>query len=214
MNLATTVTPETLSTHALRAALASILLALLCSVAGCGGSGSSGFDILPSEARAIAQAIDGGECVEFEVQTICASGVEPVTGDFQGASVTIEAPPHPLVCDDHPPDSMEECTASLEFTTEGFRSPNSLLAAVSENERGPWKLVPLAISEDPTVPRTVTIMVPPADPDATTPRPVLAAVLVYAGLPPEFVPEAAPRLADFGVDLVYVSERLEIVVPR
>jgi hypothetical protein len=34
------------------------------------------------------------------------------------------------------------------------------------------------------------------------------------GIPPDDLPRSAHELADFGVDLVYVSERLEIVVPR
>jgi hypothetical protein len=189
----------------------SVLIAIVCGMAGCGGSGSSGFDITPSEAQTIAQAIDGGVCVDFEQQTYCASGVEPQTGLFVGASVIIEEPADPLVCDGEA--APADCTASLDFTTEGFMRVNSLLAAVSETERGPWTLVPLTAGDNLLGPHTVSIMVPgPAD--DMNPAPFIAAVLVYAGTPPETVPETAARLADFGTDLIYVSSRLEIVVPR
>jgi len=33
-------------------------------------------------------------------------------------------------------------------------------------------------------------------------------------VPPESVPESAETLAEFGTDLVYVSNRLTIIVPR
>lgn len=200
----------------MRAGRTALLLLILLSgtIVGCGGSGSSGFDVLPSEARAVAEAIDEGVCVDFEAQTFCASGV-PAQAVFEGASVIIEDPPEPLICDGSA--TPETCTAALDFTTEGFRHVNSLLAAVSyHNELGPWTLVPLEATEDVLGPRVVTIQVPgdPENPDTTDPSPFIAAVLVYAGVPPETLPTTAERLADFGVDLVYVSRRLEIVVPR
>src|SRR5689334_21293626 len=110
---------------------AGMLIAALWSIAGCGGSGSSGFDVSPlTEEQAVARAIDRGECVPFQEQTFCASGVEPEAGTFQGASVTIEhEPDDPLVCDGR--SISKECTASLQFTTAGFNTPNSLLAAVA-----------------------------------------------------------------------------------
>ena len=190
------------------------LIAALCSLAGCGGSGSSGFDVSPlaSEDQAIARSIDQQQCVEFHLQTFCASGVQPDAGKFEGASVTIQQQPdNPLVCDGRA--TAKECTASLQFTTEGFNIPNSLLAAVAETEHGPWHLVPLTVSDDVTGPRVVSIDVP-GDANAATPVPVIAAVLVYVGTAPETVPQTADHIADFGVDLVYVSPRLEIVVPR
>ncbi len=193
---------------------ASILIAALWSLAGCGGSGSSGFDVSPlvSEDQAIARAVDQQRCVAFQLQTFCASGVEPEAGQFQGASVTIQQQPDdPLVCDGR--EVSKECTASLQFTTEGFNIPNSLLAAVAESEHGPWKLAPLTVTEDVTGPRVVSITVP-GDADAPSPTPVIAAVLVYVGTAPETVPQTAEQLAGFGVDLVYVSPRLEIIVPR
>jgi hypothetical protein len=194
-------------------AAASALLALLWSIAGCGGSGSSGFDVSPlTESQAISRAINNGECVPHEQQTICASGVEAQTEDFHGASVVIETPKDPLVCNG--PTPALKCTASLAFTTEGFSIPNSLLAAVSENEGGPWALVPVTVSEEVTGPRRVTITVP-ATPASNTPKPVIAAILVYVGAAPETVPQTAEHLADFGgVDLIYVSSRVDIVVPE
>jgi hypothetical protein len=108
----------------------------------------------------------------------------------------------------------EKCTASLAFTTEGFTAPTSVLAAVSESEAGPWQLA--AVTVDDRVdgsPRTVSIAVPGRT-DTTTPTPLIAAVLVYEGVPPADLPVVSPRLADLGVDLVFVSPRLEIVVPR
>lgn len=190
-----------------------MLLAALWGIAGCGGSGSSGFDVSPlTEEQAVARAIDRGECVPFQDQIFCASGVQPDAGTFQGASVTIQhAPDDPLVCDGR--NLSKECTASLQFTTAGFNTPNSLLAAVAESERGPWRLTQLTVSEDVTGPRVVSIAVPGAS-DAPSPTPVIAAVLIYVGNAPETVPQTAVHLADFGVDLVYVSPRLQIVVPR
>jgi hypothetical protein len=139
--------------------------------------------------------------------------VETPDEDFEGASVIIDDPATPLVCDGRT-DPSQDCTAELEFRTEGFMTPNSLLAAVAENERGPWTIVPLTVTEeDLTGPRTVTISVPATSDDASR-KPVIAAVLVYVGIPPDDLPRSAHELADFGVDLVYVSERLEIVVPR
>jgi hypothetical protein len=195
-----------------RLAVGAVLIAALCTAAGCaGGSGSSGFDVSPlTESQAISEAIDGQECVAFEERTYCASGVEADTGTFQGAAVIIDTPPDPLVCDGAA--TPEECTASLAFHTEGFIIQNSLLAAVSDSERGPWRLAPLTVAEDVTGPRKVTITVP-GEPGAESPTPVIAAVLVYA-VPPEDVPQTSARLADFGADAFYVSPRLEIVVPR
>ena len=193
---------------------AGLLAAVLWGIAGCGGSGSSGFDVSPlvSEDQAVARAIDQEQCVSFEAQTFCASGIEPDAGTFEGASVTIEQEPQdPLVCDGRNP--SKECTASLQFVTEGFEVPNSLLAAVATTEKGPWTLVPLTVSEDVTGPREVSISVPGSS-DASAPTQVIAAVLVYVGNAPETVPQTADHLADFGVELVYVSPRLEIVVPR
>ena len=195
-------------------AAAAVLLGVLWGVAGCGGSGSSGFDVSPlSESQAIARAIDSDECVVRDTQTYCASGVETPDDDFEGASVIIEEPAAPLVCDGRT-DPTEECVADLEFTTEGFVTPNSLLAAVAESERGPWTIVPLTVTEeDLTGPRTVTISVPATSED-TARKPLIAAVLVYAGVAPDDMPRTAHELADFDADVVYVSERLEIVVPR
>ena len=42
---------------------------------------------------------------------------------------------------------------------------------------------------------------------------LIAAVLVY-DTPPDIVPRSGPRLGFFGTDLVHVSSRLEVVVPR
>jgi len=199
--------------RAIRAKLATatLLIAACWGIAGCGGSGSSGFDAVSSVSQAIARAIDDDACVGFERQTFCASGIETDTAEFEGASVVIKAPDTPLLCDE--PTLGVACAASLDFTTEGFMSVNSLLAAVSESEEGPWTLVPLEATDEALGPRRVTILVP-GQLDATTPSPFIAAVLVYAGVPPEMIPETAPRLADFGVELVYVSRRLELVLPR
>src|SRR4051794_38844759 len=174
-------------------ALLSIAVALVCAASGCGGSGSSGFDVSPlSESQAIATAIDGPQCVRHTGQQFCASGVE-ASGDFEGAAVTIQAPNQPLVCDGAV--RGEQCTASLDFTTEGFVMPNGLLAAVSESENGPWTLVPLTVSGEVTGPRTVTISVPGAS-DSATRKPLIAAVLVYSGTPPADVPQTSAHLAD------------------
>jgi hypothetical protein len=62
-------------------------------------------------------------------------------------------------------------------------------------------------------PRTVEIAVPGRT-DETEPTPVIAAVLVYRGEAPADLPVSSPRLADFAVDLIYLSQRLEVVVPR
>lgn len=193
-------------------AAASLLLAALWSIAGCGGSGSSGFDVIPAnqEAAAISQAIDEQRCVDFEQRTFCASGVVAEAGHFAGALVNIESPEGPLVCDPHV--SGTACTASLNVTAEGFTIVNSTVAAVSESERGPWRLVPLSVSEDIDGSDTVLITV---QPNGGGTKPLIAAVLVYRGVvAPDDIPPMADRLADFGVDLVYVSSRLEIVVPR
>jgi hypothetical protein len=193
-------------------AAAGALIALALGLAGCGGSGSSGFDaIAASEASVIAQAIDESVCIDFEEQKFCASGVEPQSGLFVGASVIIEEPAAPLVCDGNTP-QPDDCTAPLEFTTEGFTTVNSLLAAVARDERGPWELVPLNATDE-VMSHRVTIEVP-AETHDTDPRPFIAAVLVYAGTPPEDLPKVADSLRTFEVDLVYVSSRLEIVVPR
>jgi hypothetical protein len=191
---------------------ASILAAMVVGLAGCGGSGSSGFDAVASEAHAIQHVIDAGDCTVFEGQTICASGVE-APGPFAGALVKIQPPSdEPLVCEDSSID--EKCTAPLAFTTEGFTEPSSLLAAVSESENGPWRLAPVTVEEHVDGgPRTVSIAVP-APPNSTKPTPLIAAVLVYDGTPPENLPEKSDTLAGYGVDLIYVSQRLEIVVPR
>jgi hypothetical protein len=192
---------------------ASLLAALLLGLAGCGGSGSSGFDAVASEAHAIQHVIDAGDCTDFDAQTFCASGAT-ATGPFKGALVKIEPQEEPLVCEGLP--IAEKCTAPLAFTTEGFDQPTSLLAAVSETESGPWTLVPLEVSEHVdgiNGERTVSIQVPGRT-DASEPTPLIAAVLVYDGTPPDDLPPMATHLADFAVDLVYVSQRLEIVVPR
>ena len=191
--------------------IAASLLAALLGLAGCGGSGSSGFDVVPSEARAIGHVIDAGDCTDFEGQTFCASGVE-ATGPFEGALVKIQPKQEPLVCEGVA--ISEKCTAPLAFTTEGFNEPTSLLAAVSESEAGPWQLAAVTVTEHVAgSPLTVSIAVPGRT-DVSAPTPLIAAVLVYGGAPPENLPPISPRLADFGVDLVYVSQRLEIVVPR
>ena len=191
---------------------ASLFFALAAAVAGCGGSGSSGFDAVASEATAIQHVIDSGDCTTLDGQTYCASGVE-APGMFEGALVKIAAPEdRPLVCEGLP--IAEKCTASLAFTTEGFDQPTSLLAAVSEGENGPWQLAAVTVQEHVDGgPRTVSIAVP-ARTDSAEPTPLIAAVLVYDGTPPADLPPTSAHLSDFGVDLVYVSQRLEIVVPR
>jgi hypothetical protein len=192
---------------------ASLLAALLLGLAGCGGSGSSGFDAVASEATAIQHVIDAGDCTDFDAQTFCASGAT-ATGPFKGALVKIEPKQEPLVCEGLP--IAEKCTAPLAFTTEGFDEPTSLLAAVSQTEHGPWTIANVEVSEHVDGiggPRTVSIQVPGRT-DETEPTPLIAAVLVYDGTPPEGLPATAQHLSDFGVDLVYVSQRLEIVVPR
>lgn len=191
---------------------ASLLAAIVIGLAGCGGSGSSGFDAVASEATTVQHVIDANDCTDFEGQTFCASGVE-ATGTFEGALVKIQPVQEPLVCEGVP--ISEKCTAPLAFTTEGFSKPTSLLAAVSETEAGPWKLAAVEIEEhaDGVGPQTVSIAVPGRT-DASDPTPLIAAVLVYEGTPPDDLPALAARLSDFGVDLVYVSQRLEIVVPR
>ena len=190
---------------------ASVLAAMVVGLAGCGGSGSSGFDAVASEAHAIQHVIDAGDCTVFEGQTICASGAE-APGPFAGALVKIQPSNEPLVCADTATD--DKCTAPLAFTTEGFNEPSSLLAAVSESENGPWRLAPVTVEEHVDGgPRTVSIAVP-APPNSTEPTPLIAAVLVYNGTPPEDLPETSDTLAGYGVDLIYVSQRLEIVVPR
>ena len=192
---------------------ACLLAAIVAGLTGCGGSGSSGFDAVASEARAVQHVIDAGDCTVFEGQTFCASGAM-ATGPFDGALVKIEPPDHPHVCEGTP--ISEKCTAPLAFTTEGFDQPTSLLAAVAETEAGPWKLAAVEVREHVdgiNGPRVVSIAVPGRT-DASEPTPLIAAVLVYGGTPPDDLPPTAPHLADFGVDLVYVSQRLEIVVPR
>lgn len=190
---------------------ASVLAAMVVCLAGCGGSGSSGFDAVASEAHAIQHVIDAGDCTVFEAQTICASGVE-APGPFAGALVKIQPSDEPLVCEDASTD--EKCTAPLAFTTEGFTEPSSLLAAVSESENGPWRLAAVTVEEHVDGgPRTVSIAVP-APANSTQPTPLIAAVLVYNGTPPDNLPDASDTLSGYGVDLVYVSQRLEIVVPR
>lgn len=201
------MTVDMRATRTRLATAACLLIAVSWSIVGCGGSGSSGFE---GVSQAIARAIDDEECVAFEEQMYCASGVEAETEEFEGASVVIQAPDDPLLCDEAT--AGLACTASLDFTTQGFMVVNSLLAAVSESEKGPWTLVALEATDDVFGPRRVSILVP-GQPDATTPSPFIAAVLVYAGVPPEVLPNTAQRLADFGVELVYVSRRLELVVP-
>ena len=102
----------------------------------------------------------------------------------------------------------------LAFTTEGFDHPTSLLDAVAETENGPWTLANLAV-EDAAAdgPRMVSIDVP-ARTDTTAPKQLIAAVMVFEGEAPTDLPAVSPRLADFGVDLVSVSRRLQVVVPR
>ncbi len=190
--------------------VASLLAAMLCGLAGCGGSGSSGFDAIPSEAGAIDHVITAGDCTELGSQTFCASGAE-ATGIFEGALVKIMPPQEPLVCEGLP--ISEKCTAPLAFTAEGFTAPTSLLAAVAETENGPWQLVPLTVEHVVDGPRTVSIAVP-GQTDETAPTPLIAAVLVYEGEAPKDLPATGAHLADFSVDLVYVSPRLQIVVPR
>jgi hypothetical protein len=184
---------------------------MLLGLAGCGGSGSSGFDVIPSEARAIEHVIDAGDCTDFGGQTFCASGAE-ATGPFEGALVKIQPQQGPLVCEGSL--ISERCTAPLAFTTEGFSAPSSLLASVSESEAGPWQIAEVT-AEEPLdgSPRTVVITVPGRT-DSIAPTPLIAAVLVYQGTLPEDLPPISLHLADFGVDLVYVSQRLEIVIPR
>src|SRR5204862_460022 len=118
----------------------------------------------------------------------------------------IQPPPdQQLVCEGMP--IAEKCTAPLAFTTEGFTEPTSLLAAVAESENGPWQLAPVTITEHVDGgPRTVSIAVP-GQTDETEPTPLIAAVLVYSGPPPEDLPLTSPTLSGFdGVDLVYVSQ--------
>lgn len=193
-----------------RLGTAGMLVALLCGLAGCGGSGSSGFDAVASEALTIQHVIDAGDCRAFESQTFCASGVE-APGPFEGALVSIAPQVEPLVCEGSL--IAEKCTVPLEFTTEGFTEPTSLLAAVAQNENGPWQLAPLTVIEHIGGPRSVAISVPGRT-DETEPTPVIAAVLVYRGEAPADLPASSARLADFDVDLIYLSQRLEVVVPR
>jgi hypothetical protein len=190
---------------------ASLLAAMLVVLAGCGGSGSSGFDVIQSEARAIEHVIDGSDCTDFGGQTFCASGVK-ATGSFEGALVKIQTQQGPLVCEGSL--IAEKCTAPLAFTTEGFTAPISLLAAVSESESGPWKLATVTVEERVAGGPRIVLIAVPGHTNETAPTPLIAAVLVYHGTPPEDLPPISPQLADFGVDLVYVSQRLEIVVPR
>ncbi len=205
-------------TRGMRTGLAALAVAsaILCGMSGCGGSGgsgSSGFDVSPvtTEPQAIMRAIDHKQCVDFGQQTFCASGVKTGTADLNGASVIINAPQQSLVCDGHP--VGEKCTASLEFTTEGFTVQNTLLAAVSETENGPWTLVPLAAEDTVVGPRQVSITVPGPS-DSAGARPLIAAVLVFVGDVPQSTPQSAQHLGDFGVDVVYVSSRLVLVVPH
>lgn len=187
------------------------LLCLAIAAYGCGGSGSSGFDAVASEATVIQHVIDASDCNTLDGQTFCASGVT-APGPFAGALVKIQSQHDPLVCEGSP--IAEKCTAPLAFTTQGFDHPTSLLAAVSETENGPWQLAAVAVEDSVDgAPRTVSIAVPGRT-DSAQPTPLIAAVLVYDGTPPENLPPTSPHLADFGVDLVYVSPRLEIVVPR
>ncbi|MCC6763675.1 MAG: hypothetical protein IT293_03350 [Deltaproteobacteria bacterium] len=192
--------------------IAATLSVALAAVCGCGGSGSSGFDAVASEATTIQHVIDSGDCTTLDRQTFCASGVE-APGPFAGALVKIAAPEDaPLVCEGTP--ISEKCTAPLAFTTEGFDHPTSLLAAVAESEEGPWRLAAVTVeNQGGGAGRAVSIAVP-ARTDTNEPTPLIAAVLVYQGTPPANLPPLAARLADFDVDLVYVSQRLEIVVPR
>lgn len=188
---------------------ASLLAALL--IAGCGGSGSSGFDAISSEAGAIEHVIDAGDCTDFQGQTFCASGAE-ATGQFDGALVKIQPQEEPLVCKGSL--ISEKCTARLAFTTEGFTAPTNLLAAVSESEAGPWQLAAVTIRTQVGFGRRTVAIAVPGHTNKTAPTPIIAAVLVFVGTPPEGLPPISASLADFGVDLVYVSPRLEIVVPR
>lgn len=192
---------------------ASVLAAMLVGLAGCGGSGSSGFDAVASEASTLQHVIDSGDCAKFGAQTFCSSGVEAPVRPFEGALVKIQQPVDtPLICTGSL--IAEKCTAPLAFTTEGFTEPNSLLAAVSETEAGPWTLAAVEVTESVDGgPRTVSIAVP-GDTSDRGPAPLIAAVLVYQGTPPDDLPIVSAQLADFQVDLVYVSQRLEIVVPR
>ncbi len=145
------------------------------------------------------------------MQTFCASGAE-APGPFEGALVKIQPQEEPLVCEGL--SMSEKCTAPLAFTTEGFSTPNTLLAAVSETEAGPWKIAPVTVEERVDGgPRTISIAVP-GRADSAQPTPLIAVVLVFDGVAPEDLPATANHLADFGVDLVYVSQRLEIVEPR
>jgi hypothetical protein len=191
---------------------AGALVGALWAFAGCGGSGSSGFDIAPGgEAQAISDAIDGQQCVIFNRQQYCASGVPAPSGAFTGASIAILPPDGPLVCD--PATSSEACTASLAVVPAGFHIVNSTLAAIAESEDGPWMLTPLSAGDDLEGSDTVTITV--SQENGATTKPVIAAVLVYRGvLRPETVAQTTEQLAEFGADVVYVSPRLEVVVPR
>ncbi len=191
---------------------ASLLAVIAVGLAGCGGSGSSGFDAVASEALAVQHVIEAGDCTRFGAQTFCASGVE-APGPFEGALVKIQQRSRPLVCEGLP--IAEKCTAPLPFTTEGFSEPSSLLAAVAESENGPWRLAAVTTVDEHVdgEQQTVSIAVP-GQTDETEPTPLIAVVLVYRGTAPEELPATASQLADFGVDLVYVSQRLEIVVPR
>lgn len=189
---------------------ASLLAAMLVGLAGCGGSGSSGFDVVPSEARVIEHVIDAGDCTDVGDRTFCASGVT-ATGLFEGALVKIQSPRRPLECEGNL--IFEKCTAPLPFTTEGFTARTSLLAAVSESEAGPWRLAALTVERVAGGPLLVSIAVPVRT-EASVPTPLIAAVLVYEGALPEDLPAVSSQLADFGADLVYVSQRLEIVGPR
>ena len=185
-------------------------LVLAALVAACGGSGSSGFDGEPaSEAEAILLALEDQSCVEFEGVTYCASAADTTVGS-ETATVTIEDAMTPVACAELPDET--ECVASLGFEPSGFPAGTVFRAATASSVDGPWTLsadVPPPSSggqgEDE---RDVDVQVP--SPGASgPPAPLVLAVLVYVEPVSGELPSAAPRLSDFGADVVYVGE-LEI----
>jgi hypothetical protein len=186
--------------------------ALWLAAGGCGGSGSSGFDVSPaSEAQAIARAIARQECVAFESDTFCGSGVETDIAAGGHASVDFEAPADVLLCEGQA--AGDTCTTTLAITPRGFPSSTTFLAAASETESGPWTLaetVPGAMAGGAAPSRDVSVMLPVPTQGGGAPTSLLIAVLVYAGAPPSGLPARAERLAIFTADLVYVSPRLRV----
>ena len=109
----------------------------------------------------------------------------------------------------------EKCTAPLAFTTEGFTETEHA-ARGRQRDRG------RSLEDRPSDGRGARRrrLADRLDRGSrphrrgSSRRRSIAVVLVFDGVAPEDLPATADHLADFGVDLVYVSQRLEIVVPR